>query len=216
MTFETTAKAFETGTFPAVDASDRVDSRSKRAVDLAFTVIALPLIAALAIALLILNPVFNPGPLFFRQDRMGQGGQRFRMWKFRTMVPSTAERAFDAPLEEDRIRPLGRVLRRTRLDEIPNFLNVLSGEMSVVGPRPDCWEHAEVYARIVPHYAGRMRVRPGITGLAQVRGGYADCMSSVKRKARLDAIYIERMSGKLDRHIMMCTARVMAFGLGAR
>lgn len=170
-----------------------------------------------ALVLLIVNPFFNPGPLFFRQERMGMGGRRFSMWKFRTMLcaPSNV-RAHDAPLEEDRITTLGRYLRKCRIDELPNIFNVLAGEMSLVGPRPDAYSHASEYLRSVPHYHYPMRVRPGITGLAQVRGGYADTERAIQRKARFDRFYVERSCGRMDLYIIWRTIYVMLTGFGAR
>lgn len=201
----------KTSAWPGVFAS------RKRAFDILCAVLALPLIVIVGLVLLLANPVANPGPLFFSQYRMGRNGRRFRMWKFRTMRPSPSlQRRYDSPLEEDRVSPLGRFLRSSRLDELPNFVNVLSGEMSLVGPRPDVWEHAIVYLKIVPRYADRFSVRPGITGLAQVRNGYADTMAAVRRKARLDSIYVSRADWSLERSIILATFGVLLMRTGAK
>lgn len=189
----------------------------KRACDIHFAIAALPLMAILSVVLLALNPFLNPGPLFFRQERMGQGGVPFRMWKFRTMTPDAAcARAHDEGLEDERITRLGRVLRQSRLDELPNFINVLLGEMSMIGPRPDMVDHALAYSVTVPRYRDRFRVKPGITGLAQVRHGYVDTIGAVVRKARNDHIYIERADAMLDLKIIVRTVQVMLSGFGAR
>ncbi len=190
----------------------------KRCCDIGFALFALPIIAALAAILLLINPLANRGSLFFRQTRMGQGGRKFKVWKFRTMMAADprAARSFDAPLEEDRVTPLGALLRRSRLDELPNFLNVLAGDMSLVGPRPDLFEHADAYCSIVPGYAARLRVRPGITGLAQIRGGYADTIDAVHRKARFDQIYVRHAGFRLDTHIIIATLGIMITGFGAK
>ncbi len=189
----------------------------KKAFDLGLSVAALPLIGGAVAILFVINPFFNRGPLFYRQQRMGLGGKKILLWKFRTMIPSeTGVRAADAPLETDRITPLGRFLRRTRLDELPNFFNVLRGEMSVVGPRPDAWDHARVHIDEVRYYCERFRVLPGITGLAQVRGGYADDRRATERKARLDLFYVRKSRIKLDLWIIRETVRVMITGFGAR
>jgi len=120
---------------------------------------------------------------------MGFGGRPFVIWKFRTMVDHAEDGVCRQPhdeVEHHRITPLGRFLRSTRLDELPNLINVAKGEMSVVGPRPDAWEHAVSFLQAVPYYGSRLNVRPGITGLAQVRGGYADNPKAIQRKARFD------------------------------
>ncbi len=188
-----------------------------RSFDIVFAVLAAPTVLAVALVLLVLNPIFNPGPLFFRQKRMGKDCTSFHVWKFRTMLPSSvAVRSHDAPLDRHRITRLGALLRKSRLDELPNLINVLRGEMALVGPRPDAWDHAVVYIRTVPLYAQRFAVLPGITGLAQVRSGYADDYKSVCRKARLDAIYVRSRSARMDTGIVLATVVVMLTGFGAR
>lgn len=189
----------------------------KRLVDLVFCLVVAPVVLAGAVVLLAVNPFLNPGPLFFRQERMGMGGVRFQMWKFRTMLScSGPKREHDAPLETHRITPLGRFLRRTRFDELPNFFNILRGEMTLVGPRPDAWDHAMKYIDVIPYYADRFRVRPGITGLAQVRGGYADNIRAVRRKARLDRFYVRKSRLLFDLRIIARTVLVVFSGFGAR
>ncbi|MCB1311211.1 MAG: sugar transferase [Sedimentitalea sp.] len=202
---------------PARAARDRLSiSPAKRITDLCFILVALPGMVLVALLLVLMNPVLNPGPLFFRQDRMGLGGRRFRMWKFRTMLPDPAARLHDAPVELHRITPLGRFLRRTRIDELPNALNVIAGDMSLVGPRPDVYDHAAEYLRSVRHYRHRLAVRPGITGLAQVQSGYADSRAAIRRKARLDRFYVERAQTGLDLYILLRTVPVMLTGFGAK
>lgn len=189
----------------------------KTVIDYGCAILALPLIAIMAVVLFALNPLFNPGPVFFRQPRAGQFGKSFTMWKFRTMLPDgVSSRAHDAKLEEHRITPLGRILRKTRLDELPNFINVLRGEMSVVGPRPDAANHAEHFVRSIVGYANRQRVKPGITGLAQVEQGYAEGADETLRKAEFDNIYVAHSCGRLDVYIIWRTLVVMVRGLGAR
>lgn len=189
----------------------------KRSCDLVFAIGALPIVGVLSLLLLVLNPVFNPGPLFFRQERMGLGGERFWMWKFRTMRCSPdGVRAHDAALEDDRVTALGRILRRSRIDELPNIFNILTGDMSLVGPRPDAWEHAVQYLGTIPYYSDRFRVRPGITGLAQVRSGYADTSRAIERKARFDRHYVMHSRMKLDLRILLATALIVFTGFGAK
>lgn len=195
----------------------RAGSLAKMAIDCVFCGLALPFLGLLCIALTIVNPFVNPGPLFFRQERMGQGGRPFVMWKFRTMSEShSAARAHDAPLEHDRITKLGHFLRKTRMDELPNMFNIIKGDMSLVGPRPDAIEHARAYSVRIPRYRRRLAAKPGITGLAQVRSGYADTKRAVMLKARHDSFYIDRASLLLDLHIIWCTVGVVIRGTGAR
>lgn len=191
--------------------------RIARILDVTFALLAAPSVMVVALVLLALNPIFNPGPLFFRQKRMGKDCTSFHMWKFRTMLPSTMDiRSHDAPLDRHRITRLGALLRKSRLDELPNLINVLRGEMALVGPRPDAWDHAVVFIRTIPFYDRRFAVLPGITGLAQVRSGYADDHKSVCRKARLDAIYVRNRSLRMDTGIVLATVVVMLTGFGAR
>src|SRR5690554_384268 len=149
---------------------------AKRVADVVVSLLGLPITAVIALGLMILNPIWNPGPLLYRQQRMGRDGRPMTMWKFRTMLSPEgfAARGPTDPLEQERITPLGGWLRRTRLDELPQFLCVLQGSMSLIGPRPDYIEHALFYARVVPGYRSRYSVRPGISGWAQVRLGYAE------------------------------------------
>lgn len=189
----------------------------KATFDLCCALAAMPFILLIAVMLLVVNPVLNPGPLMFVQKRMGRNRHAFYMYKFRTMLPSgSAARDPEAGLETDRITALGGFLRRTRVDELPNFINVLLGEMSVIGPRPDAIEHAEYFSRLIDHYNERFRVKPGITGLAQIEFGYADGAEATARKAMYDQRYVEASCGRLDVYIAIRTIFVMATGFGAK
>jgi lipopolysaccharide/colanic/teichoic acid biosynthesis glycosyltransferase len=169
-----------------------------------------------AITLLFLNPLVNPGPVFFRQKRMGMNGKPFSIWKFRTMIPCNKCRRSDGEVEKDRITPLGRILRHHRLDELPNFINVLRGEMSLIGPRPEMWDHAIEFIDIVPRYRERFCVLPGVTGLAQVRYGYADNSFSLRVKAKYDSIYVRKFGFKMDIYVLIRTVQVVLSGHGAK
>ncbi len=189
----------------------------RRMMDVTIAVTAAPVVLFVAVVLILLNPAFNPGPLFFRQKRMGKDCRSFMVWKFRTMrMAERPLRHVDDPLDSHRITRLGAILRKSRLDELPNLINVLRGEMAVIGPRPDAWDHAVVHIRTIPHYAKRFAVLPGITGLAQVRAGYADDEKSIRRKARLDSFYVKRRSARLDATIVLATFAVMMTGFGGR
>ncbi|MEM6741335.1 MAG: sugar transferase [Pseudomonadota bacterium] len=191
----------------------------KAVLDTIMAAIALPFIGFVACALLIINPFLNPGPFFFRQERLGQYRRPFLVWKFRTMreaAKTTRPRSAEDALDVERITPLGRLLRQSHIDELPNFINVMKGEMSVIGPRPDSSDHAKQYLRSIPHYAYRYMVKPGITGLAQVEAGYAEGTVATVQKAHYDQLYVETSCGRLDLWIALRTAYVVLTGTGAK
>ncbi|EBA12391.1 putative glycosyltransferase [Roseobacter sp. CCS2] len=172
---------------------------SKRFFDVAISALLLPVLALAALVLLMINPFFNRGSLMYYQRRMGRGGAPFRAFKFRTMKPAMAlaRGAYDA-LEQDRISRMGRVLRRLRIDELPQIINVLRREMSIIGPRPDLYDHACVYLDTVPGYAARQQMMPGISGYAQTEVGYVDGREGVKRKVAADLHYEMHASFRFD------------------
>jgi lipopolysaccharide/colanic/teichoic acid biosynthesis glycosyltransferase len=190
----------------------------KRGFDIAAALAALPVVGLAALVLLAVNPLWNPGSVFFAQRRMGRHCAPFTVIKFRTMLPegAAATRGPDDPVEQSRITPLGALLRHWRIDELPQFLNVLRGDMSVVGPRPDCWDHAIHYLETVPGYRARHAVRPGITGLAQVDGGYAEGIAATIEKTALDLDYIRAGSLAMELYVIRRTVRVVLTGDGAR
>lgn len=180
----------------------------KFVVDKLAAILSLPLVVLIGIGLVLANPFFNPGPLLFSQMRMGKDGRRFRMWKFRTMTEGEDRDATDQ-LEEGRITPLGGFMRKTRIDELPNFWSVFLGHMSLVGPRPDDVKHARHYNDCVAGYRERYRIRPGITGLAQVRMGYVDSEADTRLKTMYDNIYATKGCGRLDIYILRKTFGVV-------
>lgn len=189
----------------------------KRAFDVVAALAALPVVGIAALVLLMINPIWNPGTLLFVQNRMGRGCRPFPALKFRTMRPvRRVVRGPDDPLEAERITPLGKFLRRSRIDELPQFVNVLLGQMSLVGPRPDYWEHAVHYLDSIPGYRQRHVMLPGITGLAQVNGGYAEGMDATMAKTQLDLDYIRRSNVALEAYILWRTVLVVCTGFGAR
>jgi lipopolysaccharide/colanic/teichoic acid biosynthesis glycosyltransferase len=173
---------------------------AKRVFDIGFsTLVLLPAMLVVVLALLLANPFYNPGPLFYAQKRMGRDCKPFRALKFRSMrVTPRDRRGPDDPVDLHRITPLGHVLRRSRFDELPQILNVYRGDMSLIGPRPDYFRHAHHYMRAIPDYRARHMVRPGISGLAQIRHGYAEGMDATRRKTGADLDYIRNASLKLD------------------
>jgi lipopolysaccharide/colanic/teichoic acid biosynthesis glycosyltransferase len=190
---------------------------AKRTFDLLVAIAAVPLILLAALILLAINPVWNAGPLFFRQTRMGRDCRPFRAMKFRTMRPANQiMRGPNDPLEIERITPLGQFLRRSRIDELPQFFNVLAGHMSLIGPRPDYWDHATHYLDSIPAYRQRHLVRPGITGLAQVDGGYAEGVDATVEKTRHDLRYIRTSGVAMELYVLWRTIYVVCTGFGAR
>jgi lipopolysaccharide/colanic/teichoic acid biosynthesis glycosyltransferase len=153
--------------------------------------------------------------VLFTQERVGLWGRAFRVYKFRTMRVAPQEGAY-AGEEEGRITPLGRFLRRYRLDELPQLLNVLKGEMGLVGPRPEQRVLAEAYAREIPLYALRHTVRPGLTGWAQVHQGYAEGKEETLVKLSYDLYYIKHLSFFLDLRILLRTLWVVLTGFRAK
>ncbi len=158
----------------------------------------------------------SPGPVLFRQVRTGRGGRPFTIFKFRTMR-TDAEKAGPqwAVSNDPRVTPLGRILRKTRLDELPQFLNVFKGDMSFVGPRPERPVFVEKIAAAEPAYALRHVVRPGITGWAQVKYRYGATVEDSIEKLRYDLYYVFRWSPLLDLEVVLETVKVMLQGSNA-
>ena len=177
-----------------------------------FALVALaPIIGLIALAV----KADSRGPVFFRQDRIGLHGRRFSLVKFRTMRPVAAELSVWVRDNEDRITRVGGLLRKFRLDELPQFWNVLRGDMNLVGPRPHPVVNYELFAREIPYYDLRAAVRPGVTGWAQVRYGYANNLEEETEKMRYDLYYVKHLSVWLDLRILADTVKVVVFGLGS-
>ncbi len=198
------------------NAMERAFKIIKRFIDF---VTALLGIAAMGVALVpiwIINRFTSPGPLFYKQRRVGQGGKIFAMYKFRSMRPD-AERgtgAVWAKHGDDRITPAGKFMRKTRVDELPQFINVLKGEMSLIGPRPERPEFVNALALMVPYYRARHAVKPGITGWAQVKFGYGSTHQDTRIKLEYDLYYVKHASPLLDTLITLQTPLIMLLGRG--
>ena len=189
----------------------------KRGIDLAAALILLPiLIVPMALAAVLVR-FDTPGPVFFRQYRMGHRGVPFRVVKFRTM--QHADTSVVDPvtkLNDDRITRIGRVLRRFRVDELPQLWNVLKGEMSLIGPRPEAVELSRWYEQELPFYAYRHIVRPGITGWAQINQGHVAALDDVLVKLHYDFYYIKNFSAWMDILIVMRTIWTIMTGFGSK
>ena len=179
----------------------------KRLADLIFGTISI--ILALPVALLLIPLIkLDGGPIFYMQERLTKGNKIFKIYKFRTMIPD-AEKMSGPVLAEDkdpRITPLGRLMRTLRLDELPQLINVIKGDMSLVGPRPERPFFAEQFEKKIPEYRFRLKVKTGLTGLAQVEGKYN---TSVEDKLRYDLIYINNYSFLRDLIIMLQTIKIL-------
>jgi exopolysaccharide biosynthesis polyprenyl glycosylphosphotransferase len=195
----------------------RAFSAGKRCLDLVAGVVGLVMMGLIAPWVALANAVWSRGPLFYRQARVGKGGKPFRVVKFRTMIPEAEEGCgvVWARENDERVTPAGRFLRRTRLDELPQVWNVLKGEMSLVGPRPERPEFVAGLVREVPFYQARHAVRPGITGWAQVRYRYGASVEDALVKLQYDLYYIKHQSPYLELSILCKTAAVM-LGLRGR
>lgn len=185
-----------------------VNRLAKRLFDIAMALpVCLFALPPLAVAVWILHRFQSPGSLFFIQTRRGQGGRSFRMFKFRTMHENNPDETRQATRNDDRVFKAGRILRKLSLDEFPQFINVLIGDMSIVGPRPHLADHDEKFATVFHGYSIRSFVKPGITGLAQVRGhrGLIENDEDVNARARADLQYLETWSLFLDISIVLRT-----------
>ena len=190
----------------------------KRAFDIIASLVLLSLtwwimlLAALAIV------VEDGMPVLFRQERVGRYGQGFHVLKFRSMR-TDAEKdgvAHWAQSNDPRVTRVGRFIRKTRIDELPQLFNVLRGEMSLVGPRPERPSFVEQLTEQIPYYAIRHSVKPGLTGWAQVRFSYGASLADARRKLQFDLYYVKNHSLVLDLQILVETVRVVLFGEGAR
>jgi len=187
----------------------------KRAVDLVFSSLVILLIFPWFIPIVGLIIKLNSrGPLFFKQDRSGLNNKVFRMWKFRTMVVNIDSDLVQATRNDRRITPVGRFLRKTNLDEFPQFLNIFTGNMSVVGPRPHMLKHTTEYSKIIDKFMVRHFVKPGLTGWAQVTGfrGETGKPELMAKRVEQDVWYIENWTLLLDFRIIFMTIRNMIFG----
>lgn len=188
----------------------------KRAADIVLALCLLPVLVPVFVVLTVLIRCDSKGPALFVQKRVGYGGRLFNMYKFRSMHVNGGGKCFTESSQDPRITKVGKVLRKYRLDELPQVLNVLKGEMSFIGPRPESCELSEWYEQDVPFFSYRHIVRPGISGWAQVKQGYAAELDGMKKKLEYDFFYIKNFSLWLDILIVYKTIRILFTGFGAR
>jgi putative colanic acid biosynthesis UDP-glucose lipid carrier transferase len=182
----------------------------KRAEDIILSSLALIIFAPLMAFIALLIRLDSPGPMLFRQERWGFNARPISVLKFRTMRLHDDPAVTQATRDDPRVTRIGSILRRTSLDELPQLINVLRGDMSLVGPRPHAVAHNERYAALIDNYLARHRVKPGITGLAQVNGcrGITDTVEKMERRVAYDLRYIEQWSLMLDLKVLLKTIHV--------
>ncbi len=189
----------------------------KRCIDVVGSAVGLVTLLPLLVLAAIAIRLESPGPVLFSQHRVGRWLRPFLIFKLRSMHFDPNDRAAKWTMQGDqRVTRVGRLLRRTRLDEVPQLWNVLKGEMSLVGPRPEQVPLARRLARLTPHYHGRHVVRPGITGWAQVKIGYCASAEESLRKLEYDLYYVRHGSLRLDLDVALRTVSVLLTGRGSR
>ncbi|HHE6269788.1 TPA: undecaprenyl-phosphate glucose phosphotransferase, partial [Klebsiella pneumoniae] len=180
----------------------------KRLEDIIVSSIILLFISPILVAISLAVKLSSPGPVIFRQIRYGMDGKPIKVWKFRSMtVMENDDRVIQATKNDTRVTKVGKFLRSTSLDELPQFFNVLFGQMSVVGPRPHAVSHNEQYRSLIHGYMLRHKVKPGITGLAQINGwrGETDTLEKMEKRIEYDLLYIRGWSIWLDLKIIFLT-----------
>ena len=192
-----------------------VNKALKRGFDFVFSlVVLLTIFPVLYLIVAIAIKITSPGPVFFKQLRTGLDGKDFWCYKFRSMRVNKGSDKLQATKDDPRKTKLGDFLRKTNIDEIPQFINVFIGDMSVVGPRPHMLKHTEDYSELIDNYMDRHQVKPGITGLAQVRGfrGETKELHQMANRVRLDVFYIQNWSLVLDLRIIYRTVKNVVDG----
>ena len=188
----------------------RVNWRIKRALDFTFATLVFIAVSPIVVLLMVLVWITSPGPALFVQERIGLAGKKFKLFKLRTMIvhaPDVGQRW--TAKQDERITPIGRVLRRYRLDEFPQLINVIRGEMSLVGPRPEQPDIVSELEAEIPFYDVRHIVKPGISGWAQVNYPYGSSVSDARRKLEYDLYYMKHYSFFLDLYVVVRTLHVV-------
>ena len=189
---------------------------AKRLIDILISIGVLGVFIPFWLLIGILIKIDSRGKILYRQERVGKEGRHFNIFKFRSMSSDAESKTGPVWATEDdpRVTRIGKFLRTSRIDEVPQFINVLMGDMSLVGPRPERQYFVDQLKKEMPLYTKRLRIRPGITGWAQIKHKYDESLDDVKRKLRYDLFYIENMSLRMDFKIILSTIKVMISGKG--
>jgi putative colanic acid biosysnthesis UDP-glucose lipid carrier transferase len=193
---------------PAFKEQSRVSKLTKRSFDIIFSLLIVVFILSWLLPILaLLVKLSSKGPVFFIQERIGAKGKTFKCIKLRSMVVNAQANFKQAAANDPRITPIGRFLRDSCMDELPQFINVLKGDMSIVGPRPHMVKDCEDFSKLVPNYGYRHSVKPGITGMAQVKGyrGETHCIHDISHRYRWDVFYVNNYTFLLDVKIIYKT-----------
>ncbi len=180
----------------------------KRFMDIIISLVMLVITSPFMLVTAVAIKLYDGGPIFFRQKRCTINGREFYIHKFRSMIVNAEKEGEVIPATDDdeRITPVGKVIRKTRLDELPQFIDILKGDMSVVGPRPERVEHVEMYTREIPEFSYRLKVKGGLTGYAQIYGKYN---TTAYDKLKLDLMYIQNYSLLLDLKLIIMTVKII-------
>ena len=180
----------------------------KRFMDIIISLVMLIITSPFMLITAVAIKLYDGGPVFFRQKRCTINGREFYIHKFRSMIVNAEKdgEVIPATEDDDRITPVGKVIRKTRLDELPQFIDILKGDMSVVGPRPERVEHVEMYTREIPEFSYRLKVKGGLTGYAQIYGKYN---TTAYDKLKLDLMYIQNYSFLLDLKLIIMTVKII-------
>lgn len=189
----------------------------KRLIDIGASLSALVVLSPLLLIIAAAIKLDSKGPALYRQERVGYRGARFRLWKFRSMVTDAEKHSGPvwAGKNDDRITRVGRIIRKMRMDELPQLYNILRGDMSLVGPRPEREFFVEQLKMKIPYYSLRLKVKPGLTGWAQIKHNYDRSLDDVREKLKYDLYYIENMSLSMDFKILLATVYVVIGAKGA-
>lgn len=192
------------------------EKKLKRILDITISFLILVLSLPIDLLFAVAIKINSKGPVIFKQERIGMNNKIFKIYKFRSMYQDAEKHTGPvwSAKDDPRVTRVGKIMRKLRIDEIPQFFNVLKGEMSLVGPRPERKYFVEMLAQQLPYYKRRLKVRPGITGWAQVKHKYDESIEDVKVKLRYDLFYIENMSLRMDIKILARTILVVIFGKG--